>query len=60
MLLPKKKVYARKCQIYLLKREVTNAFLDKYHLQGKCRGQAICLGLVYEGELYQVMTFEKS
>lgn len=60
MFVPKKSIYARKCAIFILKQKVANDFLDAYHLQGKCRGQVLCLGLVYEGELYQVMTFGRS
>ena len=60
MFIPKKAIYARKCTIFILKQKVANDFLDSYHLQGKCRGQVLCLGLVYEGELYQVMTFGRS
>lgn len=59
MLRRKKTVHARKCQIYKLNLDYTNEFLDNYHLQSKCKGQLVCLGLVYEGELYQVMTFGK-
>lgn len=32
----------------------------KYHIQGTCKGQLLYLGLVYEGELIQIMTFGKS
>lgn len=56
---PKKSIYARKCTIYKLKLDVANEFLSKYHFQGTCRGQLLCLGLVQDGELYQVMTFGK-
>ena len=56
---PKKSIYARKCTIYKLKLDVANQFLSKYHFQGTCRGQLLCLGLVQDGELYQVMTFGK-
>ena len=60
MLLPKQRIYARNCTVFKLKTDVANEFLQKYHLQGTCRGQLLCLGLVYQGELYQVMTFGKS
>lgn len=60
MLLPKQRIYARNCTVFKLKVDVANDFLQKYHLQGTCRGQLLCLGLVYQGELYQVMTFGKS
>lgn len=54
---PRKRVHARKCRIYKLQPKVVNEFLDEYHLQGTVRGQLLCLGLVYEDELVQVMTF---
>lgn len=60
MLLPKKRVFARKCTIYRLNKNVGDEFLQSYHIQGTCRGQLLYLGLVYEGELLQVMTFGKS
>lgn len=60
MLQPKERIYARKCKIYKLRKEVAEDFLNRYHLQGSCRGQLLCLGLVYEGDLIQVMTFGKS
>ena len=60
MLIPKKAIHARKCDIFILKQKVANDFLDEYDLQGKCRGQVLCLGLVYEGQLYQVMTFGRA
>lgn len=59
MLAPKKKIHARKCQLYRLRKEVAVEFLNKYHLQGSCRGQLLCLGLVFQDELVQVMTFGK-
>lgn len=60
MLKPKKSVYARKCEIYKLIPQAGDEFLKKYHLQGTCRGQLLYLGLVYQNELLQVMTFGKS
>lgn len=56
-LMPKKRVYARQCSIYMLKPSVARQFTAKYHLQGSCRGQACCLGLVKDDELLEVMTF---
>lgn len=56
-LMPKKRVYARQCAIYMLKPSVARQFTAKYHLQGSCRGQAFCLGLVKDDELLEVMTF---
>lgn len=59
MLKPRTKVYARNCKIYKLNLDVAQQFLNRYHLQGSCRGQLLCLGLIQDGELYQVMTFGK-
>lgn len=56
----KKKIYARNCQlIYDIPQKECNKFLNDYHLQGTCRGQSIRLGLYYNNELVQVMTFGK-
>lgn len=60
MLKPKKRLYARNMTVYKLRNDVTDEFLSKYHLQGSCRGQLLCLGLTLDDELYQVMTFGKS
>lgn len=57
---PKKTIYARKTQVLKLYRNVADEFLRANHIQGTCRGQLLCLGLVMDGELYQVMTFGKS
>lgn len=57
MLKPKERVHARDCVIYRLNRNVGDEFLNRYHLQGSCRGQLLHLGLVHNGELLQVMTF---
>jgi len=56
---PKQKIYARECSIYKLNENVTDEFLNMYHLQGTVKGQILRLGLVKDGELYQVMTFGK-
>lgn len=55
-----RKIYARNCTIYKINKNVGDEFLRKYHIQGTCRGQLIYFGLVYEGELVQLMTFGKS
>lgn len=55
----KVKIGARKCEIYRINPKVGNEFLERYHLQGSCRGQLIYLGLVYDDKLVQLMTFGK-
>ena len=57
LILPTKSIYARDCTIYKLKPKVAQEFTRIHHLQGSCRGQIFCLGLVKDDELYQVMTF---
>lgn len=52
-------VYARKCSIYTISAKTACEFEDKYHLQSSCRGQKVCLGLFFQDELIQVMTFGK-
>ena len=59
LLLPKKSVYARECKVMKVDHNTAGGFETQYHLQGSCRGQSICLGLYYNGELIQVMTFGK-
>lgn len=54
---PKKKLGARLCRIKEVSLEDTNEFLRLYHLQGSVRKQDYRVGLYYEGELVQVMTF---
>ena len=58
LLTPKKRLYARNMSIYVLKnKDVINSFLNKNHLQGTARGQILCLGLVKDDKLYEIMTF---
>lgn len=59
LLQPRKAIYARSCAIFLLYNNIADKFLRQYHIQSSCRGDRISLGLVYDGELYQVMTFGK-
>lgn len=59
IVIPRQTVYARKCQIYKLQPKVADEFLNNYHLQGTVKGQVLCLGLVKDNELLQVMTFGK-
>lgn len=60
LLRPTRRIFARNCTIYKLNPDVGDAFLDNYHLQSTCRGQLLYLGLVFEDELLQVMTFGKA
>ena len=59
ILKPKTKIYARKCEIREVSIDDTGEFINKYHLQGMCRGQDIRVGLYYRGELVSIMTFGK-
>lgn len=52
--------YARDCTLFKLHKSVGEAFVDRYDVAGNCRGQVLFLGLVYHGQLVQVMSFGKS
>lgn len=52
-------VYARSCELRKVPKRDAEAFIEKYHLQGSCRGQYLCYGLYYNDELIEVMTFGK-
>ena len=56
---PKKHIYARKCKVVEVDKKTAEEFTAKYHIQGSCIGQNLNVGLEYEGELMQVMTFGK-
>lgn len=58
-LLPKQSVYARKCTLREVNKQECDVFLNTYHFQNTCSGQKVMLGLYYEDELVQVMTFGK-
>lgn len=55
----KMKIYARECKIRIVNKKEANQFLNNYHLQNTCKGQTIRLGLYYNEELVQIMTFGK-
>lgn len=55
----KQRIYARKCELRLVDGNTTNNFLTNYHIQG-ARPASVRLGLYYNNELVQIMTFGKS
>ena len=59
ILKPKDVISARLCTIRNVNIKETEKFLNKYHLQGYCKGQDIRLGLFYNDKLVQIMTFGK-
>lgn len=59
MLKLKEKIYARKCKCKSISEEQCIDFLEKYHLQGSCRGQKVRIGLFYNDKLVEIMTFGK-
>lgn len=59
MLKEKEKVYARDCEVVEVSKKDSDSFLEANHLQGTCRGQSIRLGLTYNGELIEIMSFGK-
>lgn len=56
---PRKVIYARGCSLKEIDKKEANCFLEENHLQGSCKGQMVCLGLYYNDELIQLMTFGK-
>ena len=59
MLVNKEIIYARRCNLIQIDKRTAEQFTNLYHLQGSCRGQDIAYGLVYNGELVQIMAFGK-
>mgnify|MGYP006873257342 FL=1 len=57
MFTEKQKVRASSCVLQEISTSQAVEFLNKYHFQKSCRGQKICLGLYYENNLIEVMTF---
>ena len=55
----KNKISAKKCSIKEISKQEANEFLDKYHLQGSCKGNDINIGLYYNEELISLMTSAK-
>ena len=57
MFQPKIPLYARKCELREVDSKLAGAFENTYHLQSSVRGQKVCLGLFYNEQLVQLMTF---
>lgn len=60
MIKPTRSIYARKCEIKEINASDAKKFIEDNHIQGNCKGQKTFLGLIHEGELYQIMTFGNS
>lgn len=56
---PTKEIDGSSLRVYRLTTKATNEFLSKNHYRGSHRGQLLCLGLVKDDTIYQVMTFGK-
>lgn len=59
LLVPKDRIYARKCEVRELDKISTMSFLDRYHLQGSVRAFSCSVGLYYMGQLVAIMVFGK-
>ena len=55
----RERLFARKCRLQLVPVDKEKEFLRNYHLQGY-RKSEICLGLYYDNELIQLISFCKS
>ncbi|WP_301003156.1 hypothetical protein [uncultured Duncaniella sp.] len=54
---PRIVIYARQCSLIRVYPDIASKFLEANHLQGSCKGQLVSLGLVFDGQLVQVMSF---
>lgn len=52
-------VYAKDCRLFKIHKNVGDEFIEEYDIHGNPRGQLLYLGLVYQGQLVQIMTFSK-
>lgn len=60
MLVPiRNRIYARACKLLILYQDVAQDFLEKYCIYEVDKNKKLYLGLVYEGELLQVMSFKE-
>lgn len=59
MLSTRERLYARECEVKEVNLEATKEFLNLYHLQNSCRNQEVRLGLYYNEQLVEIMTFGK-
>ena len=57
MLYNRERIFARNCEVREVDLDTTNEFLNLYHLQNTCRNQEFRLGLYYNNELVEIMTF---
>lgn len=58
LLLPRKRVFARKCVVKEVDLNTTREYLNEHHLQGYAKDE-IRIGLYYNDELVSIMTFGK-
>ena len=59
LLKDKIKISGHKCELKEVTLNEANNFLDKYHLQGSCKGNIVNIGLYYKDTLISLMTFGK-
>lgn len=60
LLSPKNTINAIDCVVRKISSDVACSFEEKYHLQGTIDNQDICLGLYFNDELVQIVTFGKA
>lgn len=53
------RVYGRNCNILEVNAKDANAFFSENHLQSTCRGILKCYALEYQGDIVQMMAFDK-
>jgi hypothetical protein len=52
------KIWARKCEIFIVDKKISKEFLNENHIQGNINS-VIKLGLFYNNELISLMTFDR-
>lgn len=57
MLKEKERLFARCCEVRDVPADECRRFLEENHLQGNCNGAVHRLGLYYDGDLVEIMTF---
>lgn len=53
-------IYAEDCSMLMIYKRVASKFLNKHDIYGDDKRNELCIGLIYQGELVQVMTIGKA
>ena len=59
LIIPKKRIGARECEVVEIQQKEANIFLKENHLQGAAKMQTVCIALKNHNNLVATMTFGK-